>query len=136
MTGDPALAEDAAQEALLRGFRALDGYRHQTSFAAWMRVIALRAAIDLVRRRRVEVPIAENSLPNLSEEKRHLDADLLREALAALSPLDRELILAREVEGEADCEIARRFDMTVTGVRVRIHRARRKLKARFAGRMT
>src|SRR6185369_6981174 len=39
ITGDPALAEDAAQEALIRGFRALAGYRHQTSFAAWMRVI-------------------------------------------------------------------------------------------------
>jgi len=131
ITGDPALAEDAAQEALIRGFRALAGYRHQTSFAAWMRVIALRAAIDIMRRRRPEVPITENSRPNGSEEKRHLDADLLREALATLSPLDRELLLAREVEGEADREIARRFDMTVTGVRVRIHRARRKLQARF-----
>ena len=135
VTGDPALAEDAAQEALIRGFRALAGYRHQTSFAAWMRVIALRAAIDLVRRRRAEVPLTENSRPNVSEEKRHLDANLLKEALAALAPLDRELILAREVEGESDREIARRFDMTVTGVRVRIHRARRKLRARFAGRM-
>jgi RNA polymerase sigma-70 factor (ECF subfamily) len=134
VTGDPALAEDAAQEALLRGFRALAGYRHQTSFAAWMRVIALRTAIDLVRRRRVEVPIAENFRPNVTEEKRHLDADLLRQALATLSPLDRELILAREVEGEADREIALRFDMTVTGVRVRIHRARLKLRARFARR--
>lgn len=99
-----------------------------------MRVIALRAAIDLVRRRRPEFPIAENSGENGSEEKRHLDADLLREALASLSPLDRELLLAREVEGEADKEIARRFDMTVTGVRVRIHRARKKLRERFAGR--
>ncbi len=135
VTGDPALAEDAAQEALIRGFRALAGYRHQTSFAAWMRVIALRAAIDLVRRRRAEVPLTENARPNVSEEKRHLDANLLKEALAALAPLDRELILAREVEGESDREIARRFDMTVTGVRVRIHRARRKLRARFAGRM-
>ena len=63
--------------------------------------------------------------------ERHLDADLLREALATLSPLDRELLLAREVEGEADRDIAPRFDMTVTGVRVRIHRARRKLQARF-----
>jgi RNA polymerase sigma-70 factor (ECF subfamily) len=134
ITGDPALAEDAAQDAFLRGFRALAGYRHQTSFAAWMRVIALRSAIDLVRRRRTEVPIAENFRASGSEEKRHIDADLLREALAALSPLDRELFLAREVEGEADREIASRFDMTVTGVRVRIHRARKKLRERFAGR--
>jgi RNA polymerase sigma-70 factor, ECF subfamily len=133
ITGDPALAEDAAQEAFLRAFRALPSYRHQTSFAAWMRVIALRSAIDLVRRRRPEVPLVEFSRPDGSEEKRHLDADLLRETLEALSPLDRELLLAREVEGEADKEIAQRFGMTVTGVRVRIHRARKRLKARFSG---
>jgi len=131
ITGDAALAEDAAQEAFLRAFRALSSYRHQTSFAAWMRVIALRTAIDLVRRRRMEVPLSETSYPGPSEEKRHLDANLLREALAALAPLDRELLLARELEGEADREIALRFGMTVTGVRVRIHRARRKLRARF-----
>jgi RNA polymerase sigma factor (sigma-70 family) len=77
--------------------------------------------------------LIETSRPDGSEEKRHLDADLLRETLEALSPLDRELLLAREVEGEADREIALRFGMTVTGVRVRIHRARKKLKARFAG---
>ncbi|MDQ2979661.1 MAG: sigma-70 family RNA polymerase sigma factor, partial [Acidobacteriota bacterium] len=66
-----------------------------------------------------------------SEEKRHEDADLLREALGSLSPLDREILLAREVEGAPDREVARRFEMTVTGVRVRMHRARKKLRARF-----
>ncbi len=96
-----------------------------------MRVIALRTAIDLVRRRRMEIPLSETLRPGPSEEKRHLDSDLLREALAALAPLDRELFLARELEGEADREIARRFGLTVTGVRVRIHRARRRLRARF-----
>jgi RNA polymerase sigma-70 factor (ECF subfamily) len=131
VTGDPALAEDAAQEAFLRGFRALSSYRHQTSFAAWMRVIALRCAIDLVRRRRPEVPFIETYRGNGAEEKRHVDGDLLREALRSLCPLDRELLLAREVEGDSDKEIAQRFGMTVTGVRVRIHRARKKLKARF-----
>jgi RNA polymerase sigma factor (sigma-70 family) len=59
------------------------------------------------------------------------DADLLREALAALSPLDREILVAREVEGIPDREVAKRFDMTVTGVRVRMHRARKKMRAQF-----
>jgi RNA polymerase sigma-70 factor, ECF subfamily len=134
--GDPGLAEDAAQEAFLRAFRALPGYRHQTSFAAWVRVIAQRSAIDLARRRRPEVPLVDTARSDGFEEKRHVDADLLRETLEALPPLEKELLLAREVEGEADKEIARRFGMTVTGVRVRIHRARKKLKARFAGSRT
>lgn len=131
ITRDAALAEDAAQEAFLRAHRALRDYRHESSFAAWVRRIAIRTAIDLVRRRRPEDPIADNLPSGGSEEKQHEDADLLREALAAMSPLDREILLAREVEGVGDREVARRFDMTVTGVRVRMHRARRRLQARF-----
>jgi RNA polymerase sigma-70 factor (ECF subfamily) len=131
ITRDAALAEDAAQEAFIRAHRALRDYRHESSFAAWIRKIAIRTAIDLVRRRRPEDPIAESLLSGASEEKRHEDADLLREALAALSRLDREILLAREVEGVGDREVARRFEMTVTGVRVRMHRARRRLQARF-----
>lgn len=98
-----------------------------------MRRIAFRTAIDLVRRRRPEHGLPDDLRAALSEEQRHEDADLLRQALATLSPLDRQLLLAREVEGKPDREIAERFEMTVTGVRVRIHRARRRLQARFAG---
>ncbi|MEP6770112.1 MAG: RNA polymerase sigma factor [Acidobacteriota bacterium] len=135
ITRDPALAQDAAQEAFLRAYRALGDYRQESSFVAWIRKIAVRTAIDLVRRRRPEDPLPEGSLAGASEEKRQEDADLLRVALATLSPLDREILLAREVEGAGDAEIARRFEMTVTGVRVRMHRARKKLRARFLGGM-
>jgi RNA polymerase sigma-70 factor (ECF subfamily) len=131
ITRDAALAEDAAQEAFLRAYRALPDYRHESSFAAWIRRIAIRTAIDLIRRRRPESPLPDSTPAGGSEEKRHEDADLLRDALASLSALDREILLAREVEGAPDREVALRFDMTVTGVRVRMHRARKKLRARF-----
>lgn len=131
ITRDPALAQDAAQEAFLRAYRALGDYRHESSFAAWLRKIAIRTAIDLVRRRRPEDPISDGLMSGGSEEKRHEDADLLREALATLSATDREILMAREVEGISDREVAERFEMTVTGVRVRMHRARRRIQARF-----
>ncbi len=131
ITRDPALAQDAVQEAFLRAYRALGNYRQESSFVAWVRKIAVRTAIDLVRRRRPEDPLPEGSVGGASEEKRQEDADLLRVALATLSHLDREILLAREVEGAGDAEVARRFEMTVTGVRVRMHRARKKLRARF-----
>lgn len=131
ITNDPGLAEDAAQEAYLRAFRALDRYRPESSFPAWVRTIAIRCAIDILRRRRPESPLPDAAAAPASEERRLEDADLLRAALAALSPLDREIMLAREVEGAADREIALRLDMTVAAVRVRMHRARRKIRARF-----
>ena len=131
VTGDAALAEDASQEAFLRAFRAIDRYRPQSSFRAWVRTIVIRCAIDLMRRRRPEVPLSDTEGSPGSEETRHEDADLLRAALAALSPLDREIMIARELEGASDRELSARFDITLTSVRVRMHRARKKIRARF-----
>jgi len=59
------------------------------------------------------------------------DADLLVSALAALALVDREILIAREIEGAADLEIARRLGLSVTALRVRVHRARRMLRAVF-----
>jgi RNA polymerase sigma-70 factor (ECF subfamily) len=131
VTGDAWLAEDAAQEAFLRAFRALDRYRPQSSFRAWVRTIAIRCAIDLMRRRRPESPLPESQPALGDEESRHEDTDLLRAALAELSPVDREIMMARELEGATDKEISLRFQMTMTAVRVRMHRARKRIRARF-----
>lgn len=130
ITEDPALAEDAAQEAFLRAYRALSRYEQRSSFTAWVRTIAVNAAIDIVRRKRPETPVLDRPARG-GGEKRQEDLDLLRRALAALSPLDREILLVRELEGVGDEVIARRLGITVTGVRVRVHRARRKLRERF-----
>ncbi len=131
ITADTSLAEDAVQEAFLKAFRTLDRYRPQSNFRAWVRTIAIRCAIDLVRRRRPESPLPESQSAPGNEEARQEDADLLRAALAAMSPLDREIMIAREIEGATDQEIAHRFEISVTAVRVRMHRARRKIRARF-----
>jgi RNA polymerase sigma-70 factor (ECF subfamily) len=131
VTRDGALAEDAAQEAFLKAFRALDRYRPEASFRAWVRAIAIRCAIDIVRRRRPEYALPSSTPAAGDEEARHEDVDLLRAALDSLPPLDREIMIAREIDGVSDRVIAERFDMSVTAVRVRMHRARRRIRARF-----
>lgn len=130
ITRDPGLAEDAAQEAFLRVFLALPHFRPEGSFRAWVRTIAARTAIDLLRRRKPETSISEVVQPVARETSRD-DADLLLSALAALAPIDREILIAREIEGAADLEIARRLGLSVTALRVRVHRARRMLRAVF-----
>jgi RNA polymerase sigma-70 factor (ECF subfamily) len=131
VTRDGALAEDAAQEAFLKAFRALDRYRPEASFRAWVRAIAIRCAIDIVRRRRPEYALPSSAPAAGDEEARHEDVDLLRAALDSLPPLDREIMIAREIDGVSDRVIAERFGMSVTAVRVRMHRARRRIRARF-----
>jgi RNA polymerase sigma factor (sigma-70 family) len=51
ITRDPALAEDAVQEALLKAWRARDQFRGEAERDTWLHRIAINAALELVRRR-------------------------------------------------------------------------------------
>src|SRR5262249_36410105 len=85
ITRDQGLAEDAAQEAFLKAFRALPAYKEQQTFAGWLRTITVRCALDTVRRRRPEVKIERKEeqkfLVDNRFEKRHEDYDRLQHAL-------------------------------------------------------
>lgn len=130
ITRDAALAEDAAQEAFLRVHRSLGAYQERREFPAWLRRIATRCAIDLVRRRRAwEIPFPPWPEPADGGAARRIEDRIrLEAALARLSPVDRGLIIALKAEGRAVAEVARDFSMSETAVRVRTHRARARLR--------
>ena len=132
ITRDQGLAEDAAQEAFLKAFRALPAYREQQSFAGWLRTITIRCALDTVRRRRPEVTIGRKEeqkvLVDDRFEKRQEDYSRLQHALLQLSALDREIVLALKADRQSVAEVAQELAMTKTGIRVRAHRALKKLR--------
>jgi RNA polymerase sigma-70 factor (ECF subfamily) len=132
ITRDQGLAEDAAQEAFLKAFRALPAYREQQSFAGWLRTITIRCALDTVRRRRPEVTIGRKEeqkvLVDNRFEKRQEDYSRLQHALSQLPALDREIVLALKADGQSVAEVAQELAMTKTGIRVRAHRALKKLR--------
>jgi RNA polymerase sigma-70 factor, ECF subfamily len=132
ITRDQGLAEDSAQEAFLKTFRALPAYREQQSFAGWLRTITIRCALDTVRRRRPEVAIEgktpQKFLTDNRLEKRQEDYNRLHHALSQLPALDREIVLALKADGQNVAEVARKLGRTKTGIRVRAHRALKKLR--------
>jgi RNA polymerase sigma-70 factor (ECF subfamily) len=131
VTRDPFLAEDAAQEAFWKAYRALPGYREEQRFGAWIRRIALRCALDLMRRRRPEQPldVAAEVSTSRSEEKWHEDRSRLEHALDRLKPRDRVLLLLLSADGLTTEEVAEELSLSAVAVRVRAHRARKKLRA-------
>jgi RNA polymerase sigma-70 factor (ECF subfamily) len=132
ITRDHGLAEDVAQEAFLKAFRALPAYREQQSFGGWLRTITVRCALDTVQRRRPEVTIEgkkeQKFLVDNRFEKREEDYSRLQHALAQLPALDREIVLALKADGQSVAEVAQELAMTKTGIRVRAHRALKKLR--------
>jgi RNA polymerase sigma-70 factor (ECF subfamily) len=146
MVRDAALAEDLAQEAFVRAFRALRHFDRSRKFSSWLFKIAHNLTIDHLRRRTLDTESLETPLGS-GDGERTLESKLadddalqpdryveqgdltvaLERAIAALRPEYREVILLRFVEGLAYQEIAEILSVPLGTVKTNIHRARKEL---------
>lgn len=140
LTGSRDDALDLAQDAFLRAWQALPGWRPEAKFGTWLFQIARNAAFDLLRRRGVvEIATEPDALPVQwrpgDDPFVRLDAiqrlRLLEQALAGLSAEHREILLLREIEQMAYDEIAATLGLTEGTVKSRLARARTALLDRF-----
>jgi RNA polymerase sigma-70 factor, ECF subfamily len=132
--------EDLAQETFLKAWRFLDRYDGRAPFHHWLSKIALRVALDHLRKqKRVRAEIALDDLGeevldwlhDPGEEKQlgaQQAAQLLDVALRELSPEDRQVITLLEIEGRSVKEICELTGASSAAVRVRAFRARSRLK--------
>lgn len=129
--GDPAAAEDIAQESLLAALRALDGFDPERAFAPWLHTIVLRRSIDWLRAqaRRKEVELGEVSEP--IARPAGVDARLL-DALCELGDEDRAIVVMRHLLGYTPSEIAEMLAIGASTVRSRLQRALGKLRSELS----
>jgi len=120
-------AEDAVQDAFLHAYRALDRFRTDQPFGAWLHRIVANAALDLTRRRKVrdadELPEAVASPFRDPAEADDLRARL-RGALAQLGDRQRAVIVLHDVEGFKHAEIGRMLGIPEGTARSDLHHAR------------
>lgn len=124
-------AEDIVQESFARAYQALDRFRPDQSFGAWLNRIVVNAAYDLTRRRKVRS--AEELTEALQSEFRDpSEADELRRrlaaALASLPERARSVIVLHDVEGFTHAEIGEMLGIPGGTARSDLHHARRKLR--------
>lgn len=133
---DPHEAEDVAQEAYIRVYRGLPGFREEARFETWLhRVVTNAAFTHLKRRGRFGEVLAEGQEervegvvdPKASVEQA-LDRDELKRALDGLSPALRVVTVLKDVYGLPVRDIAAEIGISEAAVKVRLHRARKKLK--------
>ena len=126
-TGDPALAEDLAQEVLLRAWQRPPAWRSDGESRAWLYRVAANLAVDSLRReglRRAE-PLADAAAARAFEDPgERLE---LQAALRELRPPDR-LLLALQMSGYGHQEIAELLEIAPDAARKRAARARRRLR--------
>jgi RNA polymerase sigma-70 factor (ECF subfamily) len=148
-TRDPDLAADAVQEAFASALEKADGFRGESRVGTWLHRIGFNKPIDLLRRRRRDQPLPDDDPDRLTAEDERLahgtswarppDETLLgaetkmalEAALESLTPLQRAVFELKEAEGRPTAEVAEILGLTPGAVRVHLHRARLRLRARL-----
>lgn len=139
MCGNPEDASDIAQESLFSMARSLGDFRGESSVSTWLYTIARRFCLRK-RRRSKFAPPGEDSLDGPgSDTSRHLSDPspnpeqaaanrelevALTQAIDALDPDQREVLVLRDVEGLTAPEVAAILNLSVDAVKSRLHRAR------------
>jgi RNA polymerase sigma-70 factor (ECF subfamily) len=137
MLGNARDAEDAAQEAFLRAYKAIKRYDPNRKFSTWLLTIASNYCIDQHRRKRLPSFSIEDTptqdVPDTSEvgmdfkmiaNERQAEVQML---LETLSPKDRAAVVMLYWYDYSYEEIADSLSLTVSAVKSRLHRARRDL---------
>lgn len=137
---DPHRLEDLAQETFVKAWRGLEQYDARAPFEHWVSRIAVRVALDHLRRQkrtRGEIgfdELGEDALEWLRREDDNAEPDagaareILAVAMRELSPGDQLVITLLEIEGRSVKEIAALLECSGVAVRVRALRARARLK--------
>lgn len=129
ITNDPALAQDAVQEAFVGVWRNAGRYSvGKASVRTWMLSITHHRAIDIVRRRRPTVQLPETEtvdeslrVPDVwAEVVRAVDGHAVRQAMSTLSGAQRESIEMAYFEGLTQAEIADKAGIPLSTVKSRV----------------
>ena len=141
MLGNPAEAEEVAQETFLRAHRALAEFRGDAKLSTWLYAIASRLCLNRIAsgerrlsRARVDgldrLPAGEGGEPGADLERSEREAALHR-AIAELPEDRRIVVVLRDLEGLTYDEIAAALSLEPGTVRSRLHRARLDLKEKL-----
>lgn len=139
--GDRDLAEEAAQEAFISGYRRLSLLGHAEKFGAWINAIARNAAINLGLRRRGELrkrerwALEQDTTPASASDDPGTPRETLRESLEHLPPIHRECLVLFYLENRSVTEAAGALGVSENAFKVRLHRARAALRQALESRL-
>ena len=133
--GDGERARDLTQDAFYNAFRGLRRLRSPRLFAAWLyRIVATTVADAYRRQRRAPPTLSLERLPTPpATEPPDLTRLLVSQALAALAPGDRAILVMDGVWGLPEREIATALGLSRDAAHQRLRRAKQRFRARYPG---
>ncbi len=140
IVGDTSAAEDAVSEIWMRVMSRIGQYRHEAKFSTWLYRIAMNWLIDWTRKSvgRQATPMLLPDPPAYANEdpdsqcEKAFTAELIQHTLEQLSPMQRTIIVMRDIDNVPLQEMAARLGLPLTALKSRLRRARAAFK-RIAG---
>jgi RNA polymerase sigma-70 factor, ECF subfamily len=136
-------ARDVAQEAFLKAYRGLAGFKQEARFSSWLYQIATNLCRDRLRRRRSRPqvsleameetgPLIAETRPGAHEQLQEQDLALLvRRAIESLPQEQREVVILKEYQELTFLEIAQTLEIPVSTVKTRLYRGLDQLRLRL-----
>ncbi len=137
---DPALVEDVAQAAVVATLESLPSYRGDGPLVAWLRRLVVTSCSRMIRGRKNDsswnrpLESAPEPAQAAQQEWRAMlqqRLGILSEVLAGVPEPNRSLLLLHEGDDLPLAELAGHFGLTVDGVKSRLRRTRKLLRARL-----
>ncbi len=132
-------AEEVSQDVFVKAYRSLSDFRGDSKFSTWLYTITTTTCITFLRKKRLEVHSLDNEkvmahaenidggiLANQVEQKSRVN--MVNQAIAMLSPDDAQVITLFYKGEQSLDEIAKILGQETNTVKVRLHRARQRLK--------
>jgi RNA polymerase sigma-70 factor (ECF subfamily) len=127
-------AEDMLQEAFTEAFRRLDGFRHESTFGAWLKRIVVNRCINEIKRRKTQLEFFDDMSP-FEEEEDHkeeyeagLSADKIRKAMEILPKGSRMIFSLYLLEGYDHQEISEILNISESNSKTQYMRAKQRIK--------
>jgi RNA polymerase sigma-70 factor (ECF subfamily) len=137
MAGDPVVADDLFQEMSIKIAQGLPAFEGRSTVKTWAFKIAHRVCIDFFRKsssRKSFLEFREEEHP--TSEIDHDEAivigemnDCIRDVVDSLPPDYRTALVLHDLEGMTGEEVARICECSLATAKIRIHRARKRLRA-------
>lgn len=124
---DHARAEDLTQDAFIRAWQKLPGFRHESAFGTWLYRLAVNVALMDIRSRGAD-PVSmldDDHLPDTGETPFcAAEREELEHAIGQLPPRARAVLVLHDIEGWRHEEIGNELGMAVGTSKAQLHRAR------------
>lgn len=137
ITNNKSLTEDITQETFLKAYNHIDSFRHESKVSVWLNKIAYNSLIDHKRKKSSALlSIDDDTLKNkLTDMKNNLDKDIEQKIMSDcvqskmnLMPENYRAPLFLDMQDYSNQEIANILDCTLDNAKIRLHRARAKMK--------